>query len=143
MTDLREQLANKIQQDLGVRLVAGFLNPQNDTQFALTRLPGSHIVDEDFEGTQEVLYNFEIVRQVPVGDYSALQEAQDQLIKISNYLDDLNSLALKGQSQPADFQFVGIEVQSEPAELTIDVQNVRCGLEIGVTIIKNKYRNEE
>lgn len=143
MTDLREQLANKIQQDLGVRLVAGLLNPQNDTQFALTRLPGSHIVDEDFEGTQEVLYNFEIVRQVPVGDYSALQEAQNQLIRISNYLDDLDNLALKGQPQPADFQFVGIEVQSEPAELTIDIQNVRCGLEIGATIIKNKYRNEE
>ena len=142
-TDLQTVLADNIQKELNISLVAGFLDPRKPNSIALTRLPGSHVVDEDYNGTQDVLYNFEITMQVASGDYSALKKAQEQLFVISDYLEsitDLKEYDQQGQEVKKDFEFETLEVQSAPAELMADLKTVRCGLEIGVTVLKNRYK---
>ena len=140
-TDLRQVLVDNIKQDLDINLTAGFISPRSPQGLVLTRLPGSHVLEEDYEGTQDVLYNFEITAQVTYGEHSALKEAQDKLFQISDYLESLTDL--KPLSGKQDYQFIGLEVQSAPAELTIDLKKVQCGLEIGVTVMKNRYRKGE
>lgn len=140
-TDLRQVLADNIKQDLNIDLAAGFISPSRPQVLVLTRLPGSHVLDEDYEGNQDVLYNFEITAQVENGNLNGLKEAQDKLFRISDYLESL--VNLKPISGEQDYQFESLEVQSAPAELTMDLQKVQCGLEIGVTIMKNRYRKGE
>lgn len=126
--DLQDRLLESIKDGTGLDIVLAFIAP--DTQMGLVPQPGSHVIDEDFAGNQNWVYNYEITIKS-----EDAQEAAQKLMIASNYLNSLSQL----KSQDKSFLFQSIEVSSAPAELYADEIGVMYGLDVSVNVTQNKY----
>lgn len=130
--DLQDRLVTAIRAGTGLNIVIAYIAP--DSPLGLVPTPGSHVVDQDFAGNQDWVYNYAIT--VKTHDAAV---ATEKLMVISDYLNSLSTL----RSVDGSFSFQSIEVASAPADLYQDTTGaVMYGLDIAVYVTKNNYKSE-
>lgn len=106
--DLQEQLAKSIKAATDLPIKVAYLAP--DDAIGIVPSPGSHKVNEDFDGLQYWSYNYAITIKS-----NHARDAKDKLFAISNFLNDVGKHEIV--SATGSFSFDYIEVSSAPAEI--------------------------
>lgn len=128
--DLQERLAESITAGTGLPIKVAYLAP--DSEIGLVPTQGSHVVEEDYAGTQEWQYNYEITMQT-----EDAEDAKTKMFAINQHLTSLRDLS----SSDASYTFESLEVNSAPSETMIDDQGrIFYALDIAVLIETNKFQ---
>lgn len=139
INDLQETIANNINSrvDDGYftenkqHIYIKFLDKEDEIGFVPN--PGSHLVEQDYGGTQFWQYNYEFAVKT-----KHRASAKARLFELSQYLQLLNQtrdLVSKNESWRLDH----IEVSSDPAEVMEDLKGTATySMDVAVFVYKNK-----